>query len=158
MVATRVAPTGFRLLHCRCILSKRAPSVALGGPAGVRLLPRRLPERFTEVQAQVEALLAGTDEEAVALRLALVEGFRAVGGVPGARALARRSGLTGPNLVGAGAAGSGNRAGNSGSRPGRQRFTPDSAARPFHDDSDRDYWLRADEAKEYGLIDEVLTR
>ena len=28
----------------------------------------------------------------------------------------------------------------------------------IHDDSDRDYWLRADEAKEYGLIDEVLTR
>ena len=26
----------------------------------------------------------------------------------------------------------------------------------IHDDSDRDYWLRADEAKEYGLIDEVL--
>jgi ATP-dependent Clp protease protease subunit len=28
----------------------------------------------------------------------------------------------------------------------------------IHADSDRDYWLRADEAKEYGLIDEVLTR
>ena len=28
----------------------------------------------------------------------------------------------------------------------------------IHDDSDRDHWLRADEAKEYGLIDEVLTR
>ena len=28
----------------------------------------------------------------------------------------------------------------------------------IHDDSDRDFWLRADEAKEYGLIDEVLTR
>ncbi len=28
----------------------------------------------------------------------------------------------------------------------------------IHDHSDRDYWLRADEAKEYGLIDEVLTR
>jgi len=28
----------------------------------------------------------------------------------------------------------------------------------IHDDSDRDYWLRADEAKAYGLIDEVLTR
>ncbi|MBC6698500.1 ATP-dependent Clp protease proteolytic subunit [Hymenobacter sp. BT190] len=28
----------------------------------------------------------------------------------------------------------------------------------IHDDSDRDYWLRADEAKEYGLIDEVLER
>ncbi|GAB3860589.1 ATP-dependent Clp endopeptidase proteolytic subunit ClpP [Hymenobacter terrigena] len=28
----------------------------------------------------------------------------------------------------------------------------------IHADSDRDYWLRAGEAKEYGLIDEVLTR
>jgi len=28
----------------------------------------------------------------------------------------------------------------------------------IHRDSDRDYWLRADEAKEYGLIDEVLER
>ena len=28
----------------------------------------------------------------------------------------------------------------------------------IHADSDRDYWLRADEAREYGLIDEVLTR
>lgn len=28
----------------------------------------------------------------------------------------------------------------------------------IHDHSDRDYWLRADEAKEYGLIDEVLER
>ncbi|RAK70779.1 ClpP family protease [Hymenobacter edaphi] len=28
----------------------------------------------------------------------------------------------------------------------------------IHDDSDRDYWLRADEAKAYGLIDEVLAR
>ena len=27
-----------------------------------------------------------------------------------------------------------------------------------HDNSDRDYWMKADEAKEYGLIDEVLTR
>jgi ATP-dependent Clp protease protease subunit len=26
------------------------------------------------------------------------------------------------------------------------------------EDSDRDYWLRADEAKEYGMIDEVLVR
>jgi ATP-dependent Clp protease protease subunit len=25
-------------------------------------------------------------------------------------------------------------------------------------DSDRDYWMRASEAKEYGLIDEVLDR
>lgn len=28
----------------------------------------------------------------------------------------------------------------------------------IHDNSDRDYWMRADEAKEYGLIDEVLER
>ena len=28
----------------------------------------------------------------------------------------------------------------------------------IHDDSDRDYWMRADEAKEYGLIDEVLEK
>ncbi|GAB3836040.1 ClpP family protease [Hymenobacter jeollabukensis] len=28
----------------------------------------------------------------------------------------------------------------------------------IHQHSDRDYWLRADEAKAYGLIDEVLTR
>ena len=28
----------------------------------------------------------------------------------------------------------------------------------IHADSDRDYWLRADEAHAYGLIDEVLTR
>jgi ATP-dependent Clp protease protease subunit len=28
----------------------------------------------------------------------------------------------------------------------------------IHEHSDRDYWLRADEAKEYGLIDEVLER
>ena len=27
-----------------------------------------------------------------------------------------------------------------------------------HDNSDRDYWMKADEAKEYGIIDEVLTR
>ncbi|MCF6223601.1 MAG: ATP-dependent Clp endopeptidase proteolytic subunit ClpP [Flavobacteriaceae bacterium] len=27
-----------------------------------------------------------------------------------------------------------------------------------HDDSDRDYWMRADEAKKYGMIDEILTR
>ncbi|MCM4174020.1 ATP-dependent Clp endopeptidase proteolytic subunit ClpP [Arenibacter sp. TNZ] len=26
------------------------------------------------------------------------------------------------------------------------------------DDSDRDYWLKADEAKEYGMIDEILVR
>lgn len=28
----------------------------------------------------------------------------------------------------------------------------------IHDDSDRDYWMRADEARDYGLIDEVLVR
>ena len=27
-----------------------------------------------------------------------------------------------------------------------------------HDDSDRDYWMKADEAKAYGMIDEVLAR
>ena len=27
-----------------------------------------------------------------------------------------------------------------------------------HNDSDRDYWLKADEAKAYGMIDEVLVR
>ncbi|ETN95067.1 ATP-dependent Clp protease, protease subunit [Zhouia amylolytica] len=27
-----------------------------------------------------------------------------------------------------------------------------------YDDSDRDYWMKANEAKEYGMIDEVLTR
>lgn len=27
-----------------------------------------------------------------------------------------------------------------------------------HDDSDRDYWMKADEAKAYGMIDEVLKR
>ncbi|MCK4561916.1 MAG: ATP-dependent Clp endopeptidase proteolytic subunit ClpP [Flavobacteriaceae bacterium] len=27
-----------------------------------------------------------------------------------------------------------------------------------HSDSDRDYWMKADEAKKYGMIDEVLTR
>ncbi|MCJ8165264.1 ATP-dependent Clp protease proteolytic subunit [Pontibacter sp. E15-1] len=27
-----------------------------------------------------------------------------------------------------------------------------------YDNSDRDYWMKADEAKEYGLIDEILTR
>ncbi len=27
-----------------------------------------------------------------------------------------------------------------------------------HEDSDRDYWMKADEAKKYGMIDEVLTR
>jgi ATP-dependent Clp protease protease subunit len=27
-----------------------------------------------------------------------------------------------------------------------------------HTDSDRDYWMKASEAKEYGMIDEILTR
>ena len=27
-----------------------------------------------------------------------------------------------------------------------------------HNDSDRDYWMRAEEAKEYGMVDEVLTQ
>ena len=27
-----------------------------------------------------------------------------------------------------------------------------------HEDSDRDYWMKADKAKEYGMIDEILTR
>ena len=27
-----------------------------------------------------------------------------------------------------------------------------------HDDSDRDYWMKEDEAKAYGMIDEILTR
>jgi ATP-dependent Clp protease protease subunit len=27
-----------------------------------------------------------------------------------------------------------------------------------HTDSDRDYWMKADEAKKYGMIDEILTR
>ena len=27
-----------------------------------------------------------------------------------------------------------------------------------HEDSDRDYWMKAQEAKAYGMIDEVLTR
>jgi ATP-dependent Clp protease protease subunit len=27
-----------------------------------------------------------------------------------------------------------------------------------HADSDRDYWMKADEAKTYGMIDEVLER
>jgi len=27
-----------------------------------------------------------------------------------------------------------------------------------HNDSDRDYWMRADEAKKYGMIDEILIR
>lgn len=27
-----------------------------------------------------------------------------------------------------------------------------------HDDSDRDYWMKADEAKKYGMIDEILVR
>lgn len=28
----------------------------------------------------------------------------------------------------------------------------------IHENADRDYWMRAEEAKEYGIIDEVLTR
>ena len=28
----------------------------------------------------------------------------------------------------------------------------------IHDDSDRDYWMKADKALEYGMIDEILTR
>ena len=27
-----------------------------------------------------------------------------------------------------------------------------------HDDSDRDYWMKAEEAKKYGMIDEILVR
>jgi len=27
-----------------------------------------------------------------------------------------------------------------------------------HQDSDRDYWMKADEAKAYGMVDEVLTK
>jgi len=27
-----------------------------------------------------------------------------------------------------------------------------------YEDSDRDYWMRAQEAKEYGMIDEILAR
>ncbi|SED14561.1 ATP-dependent Clp protease, protease subunit [Tenacibaculum sp. MAR_2009_124] len=27
-----------------------------------------------------------------------------------------------------------------------------------HEDSDRDYWMKAEEAKEYGMVDEILTR
>ncbi len=35
------------------------------------------------------------------------------------------------------------------------------SGQPFdkvHEDSDRDYWMKAEEAKEYGMIDEVLSR
>ena len=28
----------------------------------------------------------------------------------------------------------------------------------IHDDSDRDYWMKADEAKAYGMVDEILAR
>jgi ATP-dependent Clp protease protease subunit len=28
----------------------------------------------------------------------------------------------------------------------------------IHEDSDRDYWMKADEAKKYGMIDEILVR
>ena len=37
----------------------------------------------------------------------------------------------------------------------------DHSGQPFEkvwDDGDRDYWMKADEAKEYGMIDEVLAR
>jgi ATP-dependent Clp protease protease subunit len=27
-----------------------------------------------------------------------------------------------------------------------------------HNDSDRDYWMKADEAKAYGMVDEILAR
>jgi ATP-dependent Clp protease protease subunit len=27
-----------------------------------------------------------------------------------------------------------------------------------HDDSDRDYWMKAAEAKAYGMVDEILSR
>ena len=27
-----------------------------------------------------------------------------------------------------------------------------------HNDSDRDYWMKAEEAKKYGMIDEILVR
>jgi len=27
-----------------------------------------------------------------------------------------------------------------------------------HEDSDRDYWMKANEAKNYGMIDEILTK
>ena len=27
-----------------------------------------------------------------------------------------------------------------------------------HQDSDRDYWMKAEEAKAYGMVDEVLTK
>ncbi|CAM1357086.1 MULTISPECIES: ATP-dependent Clp endopeptidase proteolytic subunit ClpP [Tenacibaculum] len=35
------------------------------------------------------------------------------------------------------------------------------SGQPFdkvHEDSDRDYWMKADEAKAYGMVDEILTR
>lgn len=35
------------------------------------------------------------------------------------------------------------------------------SGQPFdkvHDDSDRDYWMKAEEAKEYGMVDEILSR
>ncbi len=28
----------------------------------------------------------------------------------------------------------------------------------IEEDSDRDYWMKADKAREYGMIDEILTR
>jgi ATP-dependent Clp protease protease subunit len=35
------------------------------------------------------------------------------------------------------------------------------SGQPFdkvYEDSDRDYWMKADEAKKYGMIDEILVR
>lgn len=34
----------------------------------------------------------------------------------------------------------------------------DQSIEKVHDDSDRDYWMKADEAKKYGMIDEILVR
>ena len=37
----------------------------------------------------------------------------------------------------------------------------DHSGKPFEDverDSDRDFWMTAEEAKEYGMIDDILTR
>lgn len=41
------------------------------------------------------------------------------------------------------------------------RILADHTGKPFDEierDSDRDYWMKADEAKEYGMIDEVLAK
>jgi len=32
------------------------------------------------------------------------------------------------------------------------------SAEKVHDDSDRDYWMKAEQAKKYGMIDEILVR